>query len=108
MSQTSDVAFRVRQDFFATLQDSLRPPEYAIKDHIQHKLHHLASLVLQESTAVQLGLHLQAVIVYQDRTLPQERRQLPARLVLLGLISRWLVKAAALVALRACTATPRG
>jgi hypothetical protein len=108
MSQTSDVAFRVRLDFFATLQDSLHPPEYALRDHIQHKLHHLASLVLQESTAVQLGLHLQAVIVYQDRTLPEERRLLPARLVLLELISRWLVKAAALGALRACTATPRG
>ena len=105
MSQTSDVAFRVRQDIFATLQDLLHPPEYALKDHIQPKLHHIASLVLQESTAVQLGLHLQAVIVYQDRTLLGERRLLPARLVLLGRISRLLVKAAALGAVRACTAT---
>ena len=108
MSQTSDIAFRVRQDIFATPQDSLHPPEYALKDHIQHKLHHLASLVLQESTAVQQGLHLQAVIVNQDRTLLEERRLLPARLVLLGRISRLLVKAAALGALRACTAMPRG
>jgi hypothetical protein len=108
MSQTSDIAFRVRQAIFATLQDSLHPPEYAHKDHIQHKLPHLASLVLQGSTAAQQGLHLQAVIVYQDRTLLGDRRLLPARLVLLGRISRWLVKAAALDALRACTATPRG